>query len=460
MIPTWHTQSKQHKIKQILLIKTGCIYLHNNGLAFIFTLLAFSYGSAQETPFPIAYAAEGIHTVLLHPVGIPTAPAFIPLDNGQLELHFDDLGTEYRNFEVRWTHCTFDWYPSPDMAVSDWTVGFAPLSFRDIQGSFNTRVDYTHYQMRFPNELMQFSKSGNYLLEVYDSAEPKIPVIQRRMVVYESLVDIEIHVREGTNIGEKRTHQEVDYAVTHSSDRFSLIDAYDALQTIVLQNGRWDNALVGLEPRFVRGEEVTFNQQGVDAFEGLNSWRFADLKSLRFNSQGIDRIEEGRAFWNIHLTPDKPRTFSFHQARPDLDGAYVVANERQDDYTGSDYVQTHFRLECDDPMHEQEVYVFGQCSDWMYTASNQMNWNAQLGQYELTLFLKQGYYNYLYGSRAASIGFDHRSEALKRDPGRFQLLEGAHAVADNHYHVIAYYWDLSGYDRVIGFESAKYSGME
>jgi hypothetical protein len=101
---------------------------------------------------------------------------------------------------------------------------------------------------------MAFTKSGNYLLEVYDPTEPDVALIQRRFVVYESLVDVEVDIQEAKSIPLKRTHQELEYTLTHNSDLFIIQDAYDALQTVVLQNGRWDNGISGLEPVFVKGE--------------------------------------------------------------------------------------------------------------------------------------------------------------------------------------------------------------
>tara|TARA_B110000285_G_scaffold191424_1_gene219190 strand:+ start:2159 stop:3418 length:1260 start_codon:yes stop_codon:yes gene_type:complete len=409
----------------------------------------------QTKPFPISHAAIDLQTILLHPQGLPAELPFIALDSGVLEFKFDDLSSAYRTLEIRWKHCTFDWYDSPDLIPSDFIQGFTSLSLNNFEASFNTRVGYTHYSLEFPNDLMRFDKSGNYVLEVVDPSEPETPLIQRRFVVYENLVDIELNVQEAKSIPLKRTHQELDFAITHSSDRFVILDAYDALQTTLLQNGRWDQAISGLEPVFVKGEEVVFSQQGENPFEGGNSWRFADLKSLQYISQGLDRIEEGRLHTHMHLETDELRTYAFHQARTDLNGAYVVSNERQDDHTGGDYVMAHFSLACFDPYPDQDVYVFGQCSDWMFPLTHRMEWNDQSRRYELALFLKQGYYNYAYLTRPKWAANRHDSEALTEGAARTSTIEGSHAAADNSYQIIAYYWDDSGYDRVIGFQPGR-----
>ena len=427
--------------------------------SFFVLILAIAFLSTvaqgQDTPYPIAYAAESILSVTLHPQGLSAELPFIALDDGILKFQFDDLSERFRSLEMRWQHCTFDWYDSPDLTASDCIQGFTSLSLDQAESSFNTRVGYTHFAAQFPNDLMRFDKSGNYILEVVDPSEPDTPLILRRFVVYENLVDIEMTVQEAKSIPLKRSHQELDFAITHSPDRFVIQDAYDALQTTLLQNGRWDAAISSLEPVFVKGEEVVFSQQGENAFEGGNSWRFVDLKSLQFVSQGLDRIEDGRNHFHMHLEPDELRTYAYHQARRDLNGAYIISNERQDDHTGGDYVMAHFYLACFDPYPDRDVYVFGQCSDWMFPLTHRMTWDDTKRRYELALFLKQGYYNYTYLTRPSWAADRYDTEALTKGAGVTSTVEGSHAAADNTYQVIAYYWDDSGYDRVIGFQSGR-----
>ena len=434
----------------------------NHGTAkalWIFLLLFWMSQSghllAQSSPHPIALTSDEFKSCKLHPTGIENAHPFIPLNGGKLTLSFDHLGSTWRPLEIRWKHCTFDWYDSPDFSPSDYIAGFPSMTFDAVENSFNTKVSYTHYFTQFPNDLMRFTKSGNYLVEVYDSNDPDQVLISRRFVVYENLIDIEMYVGESSVIRDKRTHQEVDVALMHSNDRYAIVDAYDALQTVVLQNGKWQGALFGMEPQFVRGEEVNYNPMGSESFAGGNSWRFADLKSLRFASLGVSRIVDDGAQWRILLDVDEPRTYDVHQARADLDGHFVIANDRQEDNTGSDYVWVDFTLKTHEERIGEDIYIFGEISDWLYPNSHRMVWDAKNRQYKATLNLKQGYYNYLYITRPAVARGKNDAAALKEFPGDVMALEGSHARADNPYQVIAYYWDFSGYDRVIGFQSSK-----
>ena len=410
---------------------------------------------AQDAPYPMHLSAGSMHTVQLHPVGQPNAHPFIPLGGGRLTLSFDDFSPEYRTREVRLKHCTFDWYDSPDMGPSDFLAGFPTIAFETIETSFNTKTPFTHYAVTFPNDMVQFTKSGNYIAEVYDTSNPDRALIQERFVVYESLVDIEMRVVPSSIIRTKRTHQEVDLAILHSSDRYPIYDAYDALQVVLMQNGRWETSIQGMEPQFVRGEEVTFNPTGYESFAGGNTWRFADLKSLQFASLGLQRVVDEGTHWHAYLDPDEPRTYAFLKAQQDLDGHFVVSNELQDDATGSDYVWTHFSLQAFEERLQEDVYIYGALSNWSYPESHRMIWNPETGHYEAALLLKQGYYNYEYRVRPALDRGKLDYASLQAEPSNIAAIEGSHALADTPYMCLVYYWDMNGFDRVIGFASVK-----
>ena len=408
-----------------------------------------------DVPYALAHASASIHSPKLHPIGVPTSPPMVPLERGQLQLSFDDFQPQRSPLEFRITHCTFDWYKSPDLEPADFISGFHLQSFETIEASFNTKTPFTHYSTVFPNALMQFTKSGNYIVEVYEAKAPERVILSLRFVVFENLIDIEMNVHGSSVIRDQRTHQEVDLALLHSSDRYPILDAYDALQTVLVQNGRWETAQLGLEPQFVMGEEVTFNPTGSQSFKGGNSWRFADLKSLRFASLGIEKWVDEGAHWHAYLEADEPRPYAFLKAQADIDGHFVIANELQDDATGSDYVWAHFRLKAFEEREGEDVFIYGELSHWSYPESHRMIWNAETRQYEAELFLKQGYYNYEYRVRPANDRGRNDFQSLQEAPSDVQPIEGSHALADTPYQCIVYYWDRDGYDRVIGWAEAK-----
>ena len=70
-----------------------------------------------------------------------------------------------------------------------------------------------------------------------------------------------------------------------------------------------------------------------------------------------------------------------------------------------------------------------------------MTWNFETSQYELTLLLKQGYYNfqYVYVDRGSTVA-DNKN------------IEGSFWETENDYQIFVYYRNFSGrYDRLVGY---------
>ena len=76
----------------------------------------------------------------------PTATPFIPLNGGQITFRFDDLEADYKNYNLRVVHCSHDWWPS-ELHPSEYLDGFYEISITDIEDSFGTKVNYTHYEV-------------------------------------------------------------------------------------------------------------------------------------------------------------------------------------------------------------------------------------------------------------------------------------------------------------------------
>ena len=102
--------------------------------------------------------------------------------------------------------------------------------------------------------------------------------------------------------------------------------------------------------------------------------------------------------------------------------------------------------------------MYGAISNWSYPESHRMIWNPEARQYEASLFLKQGYYNYEYRVRPALDRGKLDYFSLQDQPSNIAAMEGSHALAATPYMCIVYYWDLNGYDRVIGYATAKPQG--
>ena len=108
-----------------------------------------------------------IHSVKLYKYGDIYSYPVITLNSGdQLELHFDDLDADVKNYYYSYQLCNADWTPASlqtyDYIRGFQTTGSVPI---EILPSFNTR--YTHYQAIIPDRNSVPTRSGNYLLKVF-----------------------------------------------------------------------------------------------------------------------------------------------------------------------------------------------------------------------------------------------------------------------------------------------------
>ena len=158
--------------------------------------------------------------------------------NGEdlLRLSFDDITNESRYLKYTLIHCTHDWKPT-DLNPIEYLDGFMEDEITDYSYSFNTIQSYTHYELLFPTNQMRVTKSGNYILFVYDDNQDN-PVLTRRMMIVEPVqVGISGNVHAATDIQYMFTKQEIDFVVNSGS--YSIRNPAQYLNATIMQNGRW-----------------------------------------------------------------------------------------------------------------------------------------------------------------------------------------------------------------------------
>jgi hypothetical protein len=92
-----------------------------------------------------------------------------------------------------------------------------------------------------------------------------------------------------------------------------------------------------------------------------------------------------------------------------------------------------------------QMYVSGNLNNWLFNKNNLMKYNPEINQYECTMQLKQGWYNYEYVFLK-----DGDSEGVA------SKFEGSHYETENDYMVIVYFRNPRGrYDRILGTGTAN-----
>lgn len=386
---------------------------------------------------------ENIHTVQLHKAGdVLSQPVILLNGSEQLKLGFDDLVNESKDYYYKFFHCTSDWEDSR-LSYYDYLEGFEENQIRDFKFSFNTFRNFCHYDLLLPNEDVQFKISGNYLIKVYVAGNKDRAVFTRRFMLYEPLVQITAEAKRSTILDEMKSHQEIDFSLT---SQIAINDPYRELKVVITQNGRWDNRIDNLQPKFIRNNELLYDLESDNSFAGGNEFRFFNCKDVEFKSQGIEQIYYQKPYFYFNLEKDKRRRFKVYFYEEDINGKYKIdMADAYDMDTEADYVYVKFSLAYDAPVVDGNIYVFGALSDWGFQKNNKMVYNFEQKSYELSMLLKQGYYNYCYaflkdGERAASTGY----------------IEGDHYETENEYQLFVYLKENSSrYEKLIGFSTVN-----
>ncbi len=390
---------------------------------------------------------EHIKSVRFHVNGLLLSYPIVDLNsNVQLALSFDDLDAGNKNYFYTVIHCDADWTPS-QLADMEYLDGFTEERIEDFQFSFKTIQPYTHYELRIPNNSIRWTKSGNYVLVVYEDNGGIIPILSRRFLVVDKQVKILPRVSRANKVDQLRTHQEIDFNV--QIEQFRMRNPRQEIRATVLQNGRWDNAITNIEPLFIRGDVLSFDYQGEITFPAGREFRFLDIRSLRFRPENVSEIVEYKEGFEVILFKDRPRGSETYLEFKDLNGQFIIENRDQngDGNLTADYADVLFSLYAPEPWFDDNVYLVGWFSDWKQRDAFRMIYNQRVNAYVTKVRLKQGFYDYAF----ARVNVDSKEDP---PPLRTDQTEGNWHETENDYLVLIYYRPFGGrYDQLIGAQT-------
>jgi len=420
-----------------------CMLLKSLFLISVLGLLPFP-GSAQplreENILEDRIYSETIRTVELYRTGWRMSDPVLQKDEtNTLTLDFDDLSDNPETYYYTFVHCDAGWKPT-DLFPEDYLDGYTENEIRDYESSVNTTVPYVHYHLTFPNEEVRFRITGNYIVEVYKDADPDHPAFTARFMITSGSVSITGKATRTTGPDRLRNQQ---LLLTIDYGSLPLRSPADELYVVIRQNGRWDNAVRGPHPSENGNGRLVYGIPSGIIFPGGNEYRNLDIKSVRYQSPGILKIDYNPPYYNVILEPAKIRSLGPYLTKKDLNGRFFIENSRgSTSDTDADYFNVFFTLPANFPF-EGNVYIFGALSQWNYTQRNRMLYNEKEHRYEATMMLKQGMYNYLYAVKTP--------EAATGDLTR---IEGSHWETENDYTILVYYRDPGErYDRLVGLNT-------
>ena len=398
-------------------------------------------GKTDKYFYQNAIYKDGIKSVQIFREGNELSNPVIELGSAaKLLLKFDDLTEEVIPYSYTLIHCDANWNES-FIQQSEYLTGFVDNPVNDYAKSFNTTVKFVNYQVRIPNDDCTPKYSGNYALVVFQGTNREDLVLIQRFFVVEPLVRIEGLVKKATFDPYNGANQEVDFKIDVGG--LILSNPREDIKVVLMQNRRWDNAILDLKPLFIKDNILDYDYNKENVFPGGNEFRYFDIRSMMHNGENVQDIKFFRPVYHATLMPDAIRSNKPYFPYKEMNGNFVIESQDRvtDPDTECDYVFVHFFLTVPSQLVGGTVNVFGALTGWNANKSNELKWNYEHSGYELTMMLKYGYYNYEYvyvpqGSKKADSS----------------NLEGSYFDTENDYQIFAYYHDLaSRYDRLVGF---------
>lgn len=381
-----------------------------------------------------------VHTVQFFKKGFELAPPITDLATQEpLVLRFDDLQPYTENLSYTVVHCSAAWRPSDLMAGQYLTGAFNDYIPAGRQ-SYNTLQPFIHYELEVPNEQMQITRSGNYLLKVYRNSDPEDLVITRRFMVTEQALQIDATVVTPRGVDQRDVAQQVDLTIRYPG--LSVQDPFSDIHVTMLQNMRWDDARTEFRPKFVRDRELIYDQPDQGLFQGGNEYRNFDLKNIRYAGRNVARIDPGpgQGVYEAYIFPEVKRNIGVYTNQQDINGKFLPRDDFVDgDPLGTDYVNVHFKLPMEQPLG-RDICVYGGLFDNQCSAANKMTYSSEEGGYVFTTLLKQGFYDFTYATLAKGTTVPDLT-----------VIEGSHYQTENDYLILVYLTDYQQrYDRLVG----------
>lgn len=363
----------------------------------------------------------------------------------QLHLTFDDLNSNLRNVGYTFIHCSADWEPS-DLMKIEYLNGITDQTVETYGFSSTMYQPFVKYDLNFPNQNISFSKSGNYLLVVYDQDNNNSPLLTWRFFVLDNYAIINPDIHRPTQAIYRQNSHEVDFTINQNG--IQLVQPFSSLKVVVTQNQDWSSAITNLKPKFINGSSLIYDYDEENIFPGGNEFRVIDIRNYNYNSITTESIATIKDTLNAFIFPDKPRSSKVYLTTPDINGHFYLKNDdvRFDSDLEMEYMKVHLSLKYPAKLYKADIYIYGQLTGWQLNKQNKLKWNAATNSYDISLFLKQGYYNYLYM---------YKSQNSKK--GDISVIEGSHTETDNEYSFFVYYKEPGQvYDRLIGYNTAMF----
>ncbi|MAJ83159.1 MAG: hypothetical protein CMC16_02630 [Flavobacteriaceae bacterium] len=295
---------------------------------------------------------------------------------------FDELNENSRSFYYEIEHYDFNWKLS-NVRKSEFLDGFDDIRITNYNKSYNTLQNYIHYRFQIPNKNLSLTKSGNYKIIVKDNNGNYI--FSRKFILIRNPHIGSIEISKPRNIDFQNSNQNLKITIPCNDCNFN--NNSFQYKLIVHKNYNLKNSKVIDYPTFKLDDSFVFDN--ITFSGGLQFFNFdnsnilntsIEIKNINLNTTYVTELREDKIS-NIYVY------------EPDINGKYIIKNNKENKFTESEYSNVIFSLQTD-KVNNYPVYVIGNFNNY------ETNENSILkkinNQYRIELFLKQGFYNYKY----------------------------------------------------------------
>lgn len=416
-------------------------------MKYVLTTLFVCLMLAGQSQWPDHIYKPNIHSIKLFKYGdVYSYPVLNLGSNDQIELHFDDLDGDIKNYYYTFQLCNADWNPA-NIQAFDYIKGFQSNRISNYRISSIIPTRYTHYQAVLPERSMVPTRSGNYLLKVYLNSDTSKLAFTKRFLVVNNRMAVSAQVMQPYNGHLGRTHQRVQVNVNTANAQINSISPQD-IKVAIVQNYIWQEASIIDRPTIFRGNYYEYSDESNTTFAAGKEWRWVNLRSFRLRSDRVQQIvDTSKTRTDIYVKPDAERYNQVYIYMPDINGLYTLQNDDgTNPYWQSDYAWVHFSFipPSNRAFEGRSIYLFGELTNYDLNVDSKMLFNEDKGVYEKSIFLKQGYYNYSY------VTLTDKKEAGVSPS--LENTEGNYWGTDNAYMIMVYYRPFGARaDELLGF---------
>lgn len=356
--------------------------------------------------------------------------------NRQIEISFDMLEPNEEDVRYRVVHCDRNW-EADDLSELDYADGFMPARVEHRYPSWNTRTNYWHYSVTFPNDDIRLLLSGNYAVVFHTEDDPEKPLAVATFSVTEQNAVVSGEVSPNTDIGYLAFHQQLTLALSWSQQHLPWIDPTNEVTLAVTQNRQAHTRRLITAPSRIEPSRAWYEHLRPLIFEAGNNWRRFEFVDEHYVTIGVEALSYHPPYYYVLLNRDESKAQAHYTYDQDQEGRFLIAARGADNADlEAEYFWAQWTL--DIPQTLTPIYLTG---DFLYgnlSSDTQMEWDPEQGVYHYEHLLKQGAYNYQYVTSPDGI---HLTTSQ---------IEGNHYEAENEYEVYVYYRPTGGrYDRLL-----------